>query len=144
MMKKVEKVLAASAAVLAGLLLAVTVQAAEDAESEILERIKPVGTVCIEGSDCGRATTVATASGGAPAGKSGEEVYNTSCAACHGTGLMEAPKIGNVDDWAARIANGKDTMLSNAINGIKAMPPKGTCMGCSDEELAAAIEHMLP
>jgi cytochrome c5 len=97
----------------------------------------------VEGQNCGAASNAQTAA--APAGgKSGEEIYNASCAACHGTGLMGAPKTGNADDWAARIANGQESLLSNAVNGIKGMPPKGTCMACSDDELAAAIDHMLP
>jgi cytochrome c5 len=36
-----------------------------------------------------------------------------------------------------------DTLLSNAINGINAMPAKGTCAACSDDELKAAIEYIL-
>ena len=34
-------------------------------------------------------------------------------------------------------------MLKNAINGINAMPPKGMCMECSDDEIKDAIEYMV-
>jgi predicted CxxxxCH...CXXCH cytochrome family protein len=70
-------------------------------------------------------------------------VYNASCLACHTTGAAGAPKLGDSPAWGARAAKGMDTLLSNAINGINAMPPKGTCAACSDDELKAAIEYIL-
>ncbi|MFP3459052.1 c-type cytochrome, partial [Psychrobacter sp. SIMBA_152] len=48
----------------------------------------------------------------------------------------------SADDWAPRIAKGKDTLLDHAINGFNAMPPRGTCMDCSDDEISAAIDFM--
>jgi cytochrome c5 len=36
-----------------------------------------------------------------------------------------------------------ETLLTHAINGFNAMPPRGTCAACSDEEIQAAIDHML-
>jgi cytochrome c5 len=36
-----------------------------------------------------------------------------------------------------------ETILANAINGINAMPPRGTCNSCSDEEIQASIDYML-
>ncbi len=99
----------------------------------IEKRIKPVGSVYLA-SDKAAQTQVAAGP------RSGQKVYQASCFACHGTGAMGAPKTKA--DWEARAAKGKDTLLSNAINGINGMPPKGTCMDCSDEELQAAIEFM--
>jgi len=75
--------------------------------------------------------------------KSGEEIYNGSCMACHATGAAGAPKLGDVALWAPRIATGIDAMLAVAIKGKGAMPPKGLCMACSDEELQSAIEYMV-
>lgn len=121
-----------------GFVLATSVQAATE-EEKIAERIKPVGSVCVEGDDsCGGAPAVA-ASGGA---RSGEDVYNTKCAACHGTGVAGAPKTGTAD-WADRGAKGIDALLKTAISGINAMPPRGTCADCSDDELKGAIELMV-
>ena len=74
---------------------------------------------------------------------SGEEIYNINCRACHDTGVAGAPKLGDVNAWAPRIAAGMDSLLANATNGLNAMPPKGTCVSCSDAELLAAIEYML-
>ena len=101
-------------------------------EDAIKKRLAPIGAVYLEGEK------VAVA---APTGpRSGEQVYQAACFACHGTGALGAPK--SADDWAPRIANGMDTLLDHAINGFNAMPPKGTCMDCSDEEISAAIDFM--
>jgi cytochrome c5 len=72
-----------------------------------------------------------------------EGIYNTKCMACHNTGVAGAPKLGDKDAWAPRIAAGKDAMLANAINGKNAMPPKGTCMDCSDDDIAAVVDYMV-
>lgn len=72
----------------------------------------------------------------------GDKVYKTYCAACHVAGVAGAPKTGDKAAWDARMAQGMDTVMKNAINGIRGMPPKGTCMGCSDDELKAAIDVM--
>ena len=113
-------------------------------EEIVLENIRPVGEVYVAGKSEPAAEEMAAA---APAGetgpKSGEEVYNGNCVACHGTGAAGAPKIGDAAAWAPRIAKGMDTLQANAINGLNAMPPKGLCMACSDEELRAAIEYMV-
>ncbi len=109
-----------------------------DAQAEkIRERIKPVAEVCIKGDDCG-GPVVAVAAGP----RSGEEVYNSACAACHAVGVAGAPIIGDVAAWDARLAKGFDATLANAINGINAMPAKGLCMDCSDDEIGAAIKYM--
>ena len=77
--------------------------------------------------------------------RSGEEVYQRSCFSCHAAGLSGAPKTGDADAWGPRIEKGMDVMLQGTIDGIPpAMPAKGLCMDCTDEELMAAIEYMLP
>jgi cytochrome c5 len=53
-----------------------------------------------------------------------------------------APKLGDAGAWAPRVAKGFDSLMSNAINGLNAMPPRGTCTTCSDEEIQGAIEYM--
>jgi cytochrome c5 len=101
----------------------------------IEENIKPVGSV-----------KVADASGAAAASagpRSGADVYNGFCMACHATGAAGAPKVGDKAAWQPRFAQGMDTLLGNAVNGLRAMPPKGTCGDCSDDELKGAIAHML-
>ncbi len=101
----------------------------------IAERIKPVGDVYLAGSE----PVVAEPSGP----RDGLTVYNTYCMACHASGVSGAPKTGVASDWTARIAKGKDVLADHAINGFNAMPAKGGCMDCSDDEIVAAIEHMI-
>ncbi|MGY0616754.1 c-type cytochrome [Vibrio sp. FJH11] len=100
----------------------------------IAERIKPVGDVYLAGSEPVKAE---------PTGpRDGATVYGTFCIACHASGVNGAPKIGNADEWAPRIAQGKDVLLKHALEGFNAMPAKGTCMDCSDDEIIAAIDHL--
>jgi cytochrome c5 len=73
----------------------------------------------------------------------GQKIYQTSCQACHAAGIAGAPKLGDKAAWAPRIAKGNDALLSSVKNGLKAMPPKGTCMSCSEDELRAAVEYMV-
>ena len=115
-------------------------------EEIVVENIKPVGEVYIAGESEPEAASesVAAASATAAAGpKSGEVVYNTNCVACHGTGAAGAPKLGDTAAWAPRIAAGMDSLIANATNGLKAMPPKGLCMTCSEAELQGAVEYMV-
>jgi cytochrome c5 len=76
-------------------------------------------------------------------GATGQKIYKQSCQACHANGVANAPKPGDKAAWAPRIATGIDAMLAVAKKGKGAMPPKGTCMGCSDDDLKAAIEYMV-
>ena len=137
-MNLIKKILVAQTAVVA--LWAVSAQAATN--DDIAERLKPVGEVCIQGEECAAAGPAAAAAGGG--GLSAEEVVGKFCNACHGTGLLNSPKVGDTAAWQARAdeKGGLDALLANAITGINAMPPKGTCASCSDDELMAAIKQM--
>jgi len=73
----------------------------------------------------------------------GQKIYQGSCQACHAAGVAGAPKIGDKDAWAPRIAKGNDALLSSVKNGLNAMPPKGACMSCTEEELQAAIAYLV-
>ena len=66
------------------------------------------------------------------------------CGACHTPGVLGAPKIGDAAAWKTRAdaKGGVDGLLKSAIAGINAMPPKGTCATCSDDELKGAIKKM--
>ncbi len=72
----------------------------------------------------------------------GAAVFASACQACHMTGAAGAPIPGS-DAWAERAAKGRDMLVSSAINGIGAMPAKGGFAHLSDDEVAAAVEHML-
>ena len=73
----------------------------------------------------------------------GEEVYSTACKLCHDSGMMGAPKLGKADDWGSRMAQGMDTLNTNAIKGIRGMPAKGGKASLSDDEVKAAVAYML-
>jgi cytochrome c5 len=77
------------------------------------------------------------------AARSGEEVYQAACFMCHGTGAAGAPKVGDAAAWGPRAATGIDALMNSALNGKNAMPARGTCANCSDDELKAAIEFMV-
>lgn len=113
-----------------------------DAKS-ISNRIKPIGEVnAVDASGAQVADKVEAVV--ELAADAGEKRYKTSCALCHDQGVAGAPKFRNKSEWAARLPKGVDGLLASAIKGIGGMPPKGTCMQCSDKELRMAIEYMLP
>lgn len=110
--------------------------AANDAQT-MQERLKPVGHVNVAGS-------TPTASVTAGVAKSGEQIYQEKCTICHAAGVAGAPKFRDKKDWAPRSKLGMDDMLQKAKNGLNAMPPRGTCTDCSDDDLKKAIQYMLP
>ena len=74
--------------------------------------------------------------------KTGEAVYTEGCSSCHGAGALGAPKYGNKGDWGRRNAQGFDTLVKNAVNGIRAMPPRGGNPDWSEIEMSRAVAHM--
>ncbi len=102
--------------------------------AELKARIAPVGQVYLAGAE--------PAAAAKPAGpRTGEQVYQGACFACHGTGALDAPKKGDAA-WKPRLAQGLETLQKHAIEGIRAMPPRGTCGDCSDDEILSAIKYM--
>ena len=108
-------------------------------DEEISARLTPFGKLCKSGEDCGQTATRSASAGP----RTGQQVYDTACTVCHAVGVSGAPKFGNAEDWAPRIAQGMDTLWSHTLNGLNVMPPKGTCMDCSDEELRGAMDYMV-
>ncbi len=137
----------------AGLLAVLVVFAgsvtAQSRDDRIAERIKPVGEVCLAGEPCaGGAGAVSIIAPALPIaaveGFSVTQTYTQSCAMCHDTGMAGAPKLGDADVWASRIQDkGMETIIQNAITGINAMPPRGMCMTCTDENIADLVEHLI-
>lgn len=106
-----------------------------DTREQIEARIKPVGEV--------RLATKADASPGSAS--SGQQIYERYCIVCHGSGLAGAPKFRDKEDWKPRMdKKNLDEMLATALKGVNAMPIKGTCMDCSENDLKNAISYMLP
>jgi len=74
--------------------------------------------------------------------QNGQAVYTAVCVACHGTGAAGAPKVGDAGAWSARIAQGYDTLVQHAVQGIRAMPAKGGNPDLDDVEVARAVVYM--
>ncbi len=70
--------------------------------------------------------------------------YQRSCKNCHSIAGVNAPLTGHVADWQARLdARGRDGLLKSTKYGYRAMPAKGLCGGCSDDEFLALIDFMM-
>ncbi len=125
-------------AVVAGVAIAGGVMAfTQDMSREaIAERIQPSMKVRVAGDE---PQQQAAASGD----RSGEQVYNQACAACHTGGVLGAPRKGVAEDWTERLPQGMAVLLEHSINGFNAMPPRGGCARCTDDEIEAAIEFMI-
>lgn len=74
--------------------------------------------------------------------KSGQEVYDSVCGACHGSGALGAPKYQNKGDWGPRIGKGLDALTKHALEGFNQMPARGGNPDLSDAEIARAIVYM--
>jgi cytochrome c5 len=75
--------------------------------------------------------------------RSGKEVVEASCFACHGGGANGAPKIGDTKAWAKRAAQGLTGLTANALKGIRQMPPHGGNSNLTDTEIERAITYMV-
>jgi cytochrome c5 len=75
--------------------------------------------------------------------QTGQAVYAATCTACHGTGAAGAPKTGDAGAWGARIAQGYNTLVQHAVNGLRAMPAKGGNPDLDDIEVARAMVYMV-
>lgn len=109
-------------------------------QQEIKLRIQPIGQVSVQNQpqlDNEIADDVVK--------KMGQKIYEQYCVACHRDGLAGAPRFRNDQDWNSRLAERTlDILVESSIKGLRAMPIKGTCTKCSDEDLKAAISYMLP
>lgn len=113
------------------------------------QRILPVGAVRYgdEGAAAvaeAQAATVAAQPAAEDVVVDGETVYAGLCKVCHEAGVAGAP-ITDSEQMTARLdEKGLDTLVSNAINGLNAMPPRGGNPALTDEQIRAAVEFMLP
>ena len=76
------------------------------------------------------------------AADAGEQLYNAQCVACHVTGLLNAPKLGDKQAWAPRIAKGKETLYMHSAQGFNKMPAQANA-DVSVEQVHAAVDYML-
>ena len=105
--------------------------APSQSEEAILKRIRPVGEVAIDKGGAGAKTE-----------RTGQQIVETVCAACHATGTLNAPKIGDAKAWAPHIKESLEELTQIAIKGKGAMPPRGGNPDLSDLEVARAVAYM--
>jgi cytochrome c5 len=101
-----------------------------DAETGVLNRIKPVGEVTMADATAPQASMT------------GEQVYQDVCKVCHEAGLVGAPKLGDKAAWAPRIKRGINALYASAINGKDQMPPKGGNRNLSDIDVQRGVVYM--
>lgn len=75
--------------------------------------------------------------------RSGKDVVEKVCVACHGTGANGAPKIGDDKAWSARASKGLTGLTQNALRGIRQMPAHGGQPKLTDLEIERAITYMV-
>lgn len=121
----------------AGLIVPKTAKS-EAEMARIAERVKPIGTVI---TDPAALVKVSVAK---HAPLTGEQLVAQACGACHGAGVLGAPKIGDKAEWAKRssAAGGLDGLVASAIKGKNAMPARGGNPDYSDDEIKAAVTLM--
>lgn len=145
-------------AAVAGLVISSTSFAAAEKHdtAAIKQRIAPAGKVHIDSSNASKADKKVNAErkpvvkkADASSAKKGHKVYQTYCSACHATGAASAPMLSKPEQWKARIqrkdnkVTNEDVLIEHVIKGYKFMPPMGTCMSCSKEDIHAAVSYML-
>jgi cytochrome c5 len=113
---------------------------------QVADRTAPVGQVAVAGND-NSAMAIKSDDGAAPVAlalpKNGEETYKAVCSACHANGVAGAPKVGDKAAWGPRIAQGKATLYSHALNGYKAMPAKGARADLPDDLVKETVDYIV-
>ncbi len=107
------------------------------------DRIKPAFKVYVEGDKVPQVANELPKPPKPAGPRTGEDVYNTYCTACHGAGIAGAPKLGDAAAWSERMSAGINEVYAKAINGVGAMPARGTCSDCSDDEIKKTVDYIL-
>ena len=118
---------------------------------QVDERITPPARVAIAGKDnsalkTGDAATVLSSPAASAAVLPGEQVYSTTCIACHGAGVAGAPKFGDREAWAPRLGQGPAVLHKHALEGFQGkagvMPAKGGRTDLADQSILNAVDYM--
>ena len=108
-------------------------------EQQIEQRIQPIGHVHVQGEALENQETSTKEEA------VGKKVYERFCVVCHRDGLVGAPKFQDDHAWKSRLAGRKlEELVATAVKGLNAMPAKGTCYECNEEDIKSAVEYMLP
>jgi len=79
----------------------------------------------------------------APAGRPPEDIYKTTCIACHLPGIANAPKIGDKAAWGERAKAGLDSLVNSVLKGKGVMPPKAGRPDLTEPEIRRTIQWFL-
>jgi cytochrome c5 len=125
----------------------------EDAQyiKNVRERVQPFARVAVAGQDNSKlkieVPTSGTASAAPALPKTGKELFEQTCSACHAAGIAGAPKAGDAAAWGPRIAKGKATLYEHALKGFQGssglMPAKGGRTDASDDLVQQAVDYMV-
>src|SRR5712691_1906213 len=75
--------------------------------------------------------------------RSGKQVVDAVCTACHATGANGAPKIGDPKAWNKRASQGLASLTQHALDGIRKMPAHGGSPSLTNLEIGRAIAYMI-
>lgn len=78
--------------------------------------------------------------------QAGKKIFREFCTSCHGKPPLiniPAPRIGDKKIWRGLRQVGVEKLLKITISGVGAMPARGGCFECSDEQLRETIQYIL-
>ena len=131
------------------------------ADQSAEENLAPIAQLCLAGQDCVGTRTgepAAVAATPEPVAEPAAEpvlvaqaddgfdlqaTYQIFCFACHSTGLSGAPRPGDAEAWAPRMEKGREEIIAIMNQGLNAMPPKGLCNTCTDDQLWELSQYMV-
>jgi len=99
-------------------------------EEAIAKRLKPVGVVVVTDANAPKVE------------KSGQQVVEMACVACHATGALNAPKIGDKAAWGKLIKKGQEKITQDGLTGVRQMPARGGNSDLTDIEFSRAVAYM--
>ena len=111
------------------------------------QRLMPVASVyagetgraaAMAANEAAQSETVAAFDGSLDGGL----IYERACASCHVSGAAGAPEMV-ASAWVGRVEKGVEQLVSNAINGIGAMPARGGRSDLTDEQIDVSVNYML-
>ena len=113
----------------------------------VAERIAPLAKVAIAGKDNAALNAGDTTRAAPAAVLTGEQVYGTTCIACHAAGVAGSPKFGDKGAWAPRVGQGLAVLRKHALEGFQGksgvMPPKGGRVDLADQSISNAVDYMV-
>jgi cytochrome c5 len=121
-------------------------------QQQVAGRIAPLASVAVAGKDNGvrqpdATAPAAPAPAAPPAVLTGEQVYTTTCSACHGAGVAGAPKFADKAAWAPRLLQGAAVLHKHALEGFQGksgvMPAKGGRIDLADQSIVNGVDYMV-